>query len=296
MFIDQLRYIDMNTMQLYSFSEPFTGAGTMHNDEAKVVTRMVIAPDGTGYAISNDGKAFVRFSTGKKPEITQLGSLVDDPANGDVSIYSKETSFGGDMISDDDGNLYILSARNHVFKVNTQTRVATHLGAIEGLPENFTVNGAVVAADGSLLVSSAVDNSGYFSIDPASWKAAPYHLAAAVYRSSDLANGNYLSVAKKPEMQTIAANGIVSNSVQVYPNPVTEKRFTMQFAKLPAGDYMVDVTDVSGKTLLQRRVTINAPQQTQTMTLPSSTAKGMYLVKVSDRSNKSVFEQKVAVQ
>src|SRR5438309_4772989 len=44
MFIDQLRYIDLSTMKLYTIAQSFTGAGNMHNDEAKVVTRMVIAP------------------------------------------------------------------------------------------------------------------------------------------------------------------------------------------------------------------------------------------------------------
>lgn len=297
MFIDQLRYIDLSTMTVYSFSQPFTGAGTMHGDEAKVVTRMVIAPDGTGYAISNDGNAFVQFSTGKKPTITQMGSLVDDPANGDVSIHTKETSFGGDMISDNDGNLYILSARNHVFKVNTTTRMATHLGAISGLPEAFTVNGAVVAADGSLLVSSAVDSSGYFSINPANWQASSYGLAAAVYRSSDLANGNYLAVAStKPAIETLSQKAVLNNAVQIYPNPVVDKRFTVQFSKLPAGDYTIELSDVNGKSLQQKRVVVTALQQAQSMMLPASSAKGVYLVKVVDRSNKAVFEQKVMVQ
>src|SRR5258705_12238652 len=50
MFIDQLRYIDLKTMKLYYVTDQsFTGLGTMHNDEAKIVTRMVIAPDGNGY-------------------------------------------------------------------------------------------------------------------------------------------------------------------------------------------------------------------------------------------------------
>lgn len=297
MFIDQLRYIDLATMKVYSLAGSFTGAGTMHNDEAKVVTRMVIAPDGNGYAISNDGNSFVQFTTGKKPAVMQLGALLDDPANDGISIHAKETSFGGDMISDDAGNLYILSARNQVFKVNTQTRMATHLGAITGLPENFTVNGAVVAADGSLLVSSAVDGSGYFSIDPVSWQASPYALANAVYRSSDLANGNYLAVVKRgPAIETLSQKAVLNNAVQVYPNPVTNKRFTLQFSKLPAGDYTIELSDVSGKNLLQKRVLINAVQQTQNMTLPATSAKGVYLVKVMDRNSKSVFEQKVMVQ
>ena len=68
MFVDQLRYIDLKTMQVFHVGGMvFSGAGNMHNDEAKIITRMVIAPDGHGYAISNDGTSFVRFSTGKKP-------------------------------------------------------------------------------------------------------------------------------------------------------------------------------------------------------------------------------------
>jgi len=281
---------------VYSFNQPFTGAGNMHGNEGKVVTRMVIAPDGHGYAITNDGNALVRFTTSKKPEITQLGGLLDDPANGSVSIHTNETSWGGDMISDDDGNLYILSARNHVFKVNTATRMATHLGAISGLSKNFTVNGAVVAADGSLLVSSAVDSSGYFSINPTNWQAAPYGLAAVVYRSSDLANSNFLIVPKRRTIETLTTKSIVNNAVQVYPNPVTEHRFTVRFSKLLSGDYTMDVSDINGKSLMQRQLTISMPLQTQAITLPAGTAKGVYLVKVANRYNQSVSEQKVVVQ
>lgn len=65
MFVDQLRYIDLKTMQVFHVSgKPFSGAGNMHNDESKIITRMVIAPDGYGYAINNDGTSFIRFSTG----------------------------------------------------------------------------------------------------------------------------------------------------------------------------------------------------------------------------------------
>src|SRR6478672_8722916 len=142
MFVDQLRYVDLKTMKVYYVTgQAFTGLGNMHNDEGKIITRMVIAPDGNGYAITNDANTFIRFSTGRKGQIERLGSLVDDPANKGISIHNRCSSFGGDMISDDKGNLYILSARNNVFRVNTETRVATHLGAISGLSPNFTVNG-----------------------------------------------------------------------------------------------------------------------------------------------------------
>src|SRR5215207_2567239 len=60
MFIDQLRYIDLASMKVYYVTgEAFTQKGNMHNDEGKIITRMVIAPDGYGYAISNDGNSFI---------------------------------------------------------------------------------------------------------------------------------------------------------------------------------------------------------------------------------------------
>src|SRR5438552_10056504 len=112
MFVDQLRYIDLKTMKVYYVSDQsFTSQGNMHNDEGKIITRMVIAPDGYGYAISNDGNNFIRFSTGKTTRIELLGALVDDPNNNGVSIHNRCSSYGGDMVSDDKGNLFILSAR-----------------------------------------------------------------------------------------------------------------------------------------------------------------------------------------
>ena len=304
MFIDQLRYIDLKSMKVYYVTDQaFTKSGNMHNDEAKVITRMVIAPDGYGYAISNDGNTFLRFSTGKKASIEQLGSLVDDPANNGISIHNRCSSFGGDMISDDKGNLYIVSARNHVFKVNTESKVATHVGAIKSLPANFTVNGAVVDAEGSLLVSSAVDGSAYYLVNPKDWSAAKYDGAASIFRSSDLANSNYLSskTTNRPELLNVeTAKSSLDNKyaglVSVYPNPVTDNSLTVSFNKIPNGDYTVEMTDIVGRRVLQQRVVVQSEGQTQSITLKSTDARGAYLLRVVDRSSQSVYSQKVLVQ
>ena len=303
MFVDQLRYIDLKTMKLYYVTnEAFSQQGNMHNDEAKVITRMVIAPDGDGYAISNDGNSFIRFSTGKKPAIHQLGALVDDASNNGISIHNSCSSFGGDMIADDEGNLYILSARNNVFKVNTETKVATYLGAIKNLPANFTVNGAVVDAEGSLLVSSAVDGSSYYVVNPKSWTAIPYQTGSSVYRSSDLANSNFLSShVTRPELQNVKltrtpAADRFAKLISVYPNPVTHYNVTLQFAKVPSGDYIIELTDVLGRSILKKRITINTIKQVQTLFLSRNQPGGTYLVKVFDKSKESVFTQKVLVQ
>ncbi|MBK8312007.1 MAG: hypothetical protein IPL04_14955 [Chitinophagaceae bacterium] len=84
-------------------------------------------------------------------EVTDLGTIVDDQANNGISIHNSCSSFGGDIIADDEGNLYVFSARNYVFKVNLESKVATNLGVIKGLPNGFTVNAATVIAEIKLL-------------------------------------------------------------------------------------------------------------------------------------------------
>jgi hypothetical protein len=299
MFIDQLRYIDLRTNKVYYVADQaFTKLGSMHNDEGKCITRMVINPDGTGYAISNDGNTFIKFTTGKKMVVTQLGALVDDPSNKAISIHNKCTSYGGDMICDNKGNLYIISARNQVFQVDPATKVAKHLGGIEGLSANFTVNGAVVDDEGTLLVSSAVYGDAYYVVNPKSWQASIYAGVKGVFRASDLANSNYLgSGTRRTTIETIPERvPIFAKLINVYPNPVVADQFTLQFGKVPTGDYTVELMDVMGRNVLSRSVKVVAEEQTEAISLKSTNAKGIYLVKVLDKAKASVFEQKVMVQ
>jgi len=300
MFIDQLRYVDLKTMKVfYVTDQPFTKFGSMHNDEGKVITRMVINPDGTGYAVSNDANTFIRFTTGKKLEITQLGSLVDDPSNGGVSIHNRCSSWGGDMIADDEGKLYILSARNSIYKIDVETKAAKLLGYIKGLPQDFTTNGAVVTTEGKVLVSSAVNGNAYFLVDPKDWSATQYESKAGIFRSSDLANSNYLQTKPKnitqSEIITRKDNFIVAGKIQIYPNPANDQ-FTLQFGKIPAGNYNIEMTNTIGQIVVQRAVNVQSEDQVETIPIKSSFARGVYLVKVSSSNKESVFSQKLVVQ
>ena len=300
MFIDQLRYVDLKTMKVfYVTDQPFTKLGSMHNDEGKVITRMVINPDGTGYAVSNDANTFIRFTTGKKLEITQLGSLVDDPSNGGVSIHNRCSSWGGDMIADDEGKLYILSARNSVYKIDVETKAAKLLGYIKGLPQDFTTNGAVVTTEGKVLVSSAVNGNAYFLVDPKDWSATQYESKADVFKSSDLANSNYLQTKPKnltqSEIITRKDNFIAAGKIQIYPNPANDQ-FTLQFGKIPTGNYNIEMTNTIGQIVVQRAVNVQSEDQVENIPIKSSFARGVYLVKVSGSNNQSVFSQKLVVQ
>jgi len=300
MFIDQLRYVDLKTMKLYYVTDQaFTNLGNMHNDEGKIVTRMVIAPDGNGYAITNDANTFIRFSTGKKLNIEQLGSLVDDPANTGISIHNRCSSWGGDMIADDAGNLYAFSAHNNVFRINTETKVATWLGPVQGLPQGFTINGAVVNDEGKLLAGSQAYAQSWFVIDPKTWTASEYKTPNGVYLTSDLANSNVLITRKNTttEITTISKRELSgTDKIQLYPNPVGNNQFNVLFSKLSAGNYTIELTNVEGKQVMTQKLSIGGEEQTQTINLNKNTAKGIYLVKVTDFNSKAVFTQKLVVQ
>ena len=88
MFIDQLRYVDLKTMKVFYVTDNTLIGSEMKNaDQSNVVTRMVIADDDNGYAITNDGNNLVRFNT-KKLTVTNLGTLTDAPENNGVSIHN----------------------------------------------------------------------------------------------------------------------------------------------------------------------------------------------------------------
>jgi hypothetical protein len=91
LFVNQLRYMDLNakTPSMYFYEgEKFSPSDNLGN-EADHLTRMAIAANGNGYAISNDANSFVEFTTDKKENIIQLGALTDDKSNTGISVHDR---------------------------------------------------------------------------------------------------------------------------------------------------------------------------------------------------------------
>lgn len=296
MLIDQLRYIDLKTMNVYFVTSDFTGMKQKSPDQGNIITRMVIADDGNGYALTNDGMHLIRFTTGKKLAVTDLGSIVDAQES-QISVHSSCSSFGGDMIADDDGNLYAFSARNNVFKINIESKVATHLGTMAGLPANFTTNGVAVDHNNQIVITSAVDASDIYTVD-INTMAAKAMKADKPWRTSDLANSNVLRT-KKPAVlpELIAASNPAGNDkVQLYPNPVTTNQFNVLFNNTDPGIYTIQVTDAKGQLATQKVVNVGGKGNVVAVNLTGSSAKGFYIVKVTDHTSKTVFSNKIVVQ
>ena len=296
MFVYQLRYIDLKTMRVYFVNTPQNDAlGKKSSDQSNVITRMAIGDDGYGYALTNDGNHLLRFTTGKKVSITDLGVIVDDPANKLVSVHNSCTSFGGDMIADDDGNLFLISNKTNVFKINIETKVATHLGTVSGLPTPYTINGAAVDDNNQILVSSAINHNNMYTIDSKTWAAVPTK-AAGGWRTSDLATSNLLSTRKvQPPIDLLKSISEKDDGrVQLYPNPVVNDQFSIQF-NLPAGNYTTQIKDLTGRQVFQTTINVLGKGQVKTLNMPSASSKGFYLVKVIDQNNKTVYLKKVLV-
>ena len=232
--------------------------------------------------------------------ITDLGSLVDDPANEGLSIHNSCSSFGGDIVADDNGHLYIVTATKKVFKVNIDTRVATLQGTIKGLPGNFSVNGMVVNDAGKLMVSSAQNPDAYYLVDPANWSAEIYQTSTGIFRSSDMANGNILFTKPSNPLKEISIvqnrDADLDNRIQLYPNPVSQNTFAVRFNSLQAGNYRIELRGVMGRTILQQKVNVLGNDQSESININPASAKGVYMVQVMNEKNKTIFSQKLVVQ
>ena len=122
---NQLRYFNLNETPLksYAVTTQSLKSFTVKPGEASVITRMCIAPDNYGYALTNDNEHLIRFSTDGKNIITDLGKLIDAKSNQQNSVTTQFKSWGGDLIADANGNLYLFAIQRGVFKINPNTRL-----------------------------------------------------------------------------------------------------------------------------------------------------------------------------
>ena len=295
-----IRYIDLNDKSMTPHQLSFDQKLNEADMEATNFTRMVIGADGNGYAITNDANTFVKFGTGKKATVENLGGLIDDQSNGGISVHNRCSSWGGDMIADAYGSLYMITMRQNVFKVNPTNRVATYVGHIDGLPADFTCNGAAVNVDGKVIVSGAAYTKGYFTVDLKSLKAEQLGDNSDVYNASDLATSNLYGQSEVDnslnKMVTIEEREISNDKISIYPNPVTDGRITISFDKMGAGNYTIELADNTAKAITRRQVTINSKGQTTVLNADRKLAKGMYFVRVIDANKKIVLGSRIVVQ
>ena len=311
MGINQLRYIDLRSNAIYYFEDEPFGVSTGSANVQNMVTRMVIAADGNGYALTNNGKHLIKFTTNKKATITDLGTLTDDASNGETSIHSFR-GYGGDMVADESGNLYVITANRNVFKVNIESRIAIFKGMIKGLPEGFTANGAAVENGTEIIISSATTTKGYYKFDLQDMQAVKISTATSVFNTADLANATLVSDKNKDAaiknteenkltVKTTSSKAVVvensgKEKLAVYPNPVSTGSVRINFTDYAVGNYELQLIDLSGKMISTQSIILNNKTQVQEYKLPALLARGTYLLKIMNSGNRVVNTEKLIVE
>ncbi|MBS1745438.1 MAG: T9SS type A sorting domain-containing protein [Bacteroidetes bacterium] len=290
----QLRYLDLNATPPKSYAITTQSLKSFPNQpgEASVITRMTIGSDNYGYALTNDNSHLIRFSLGKKPVITDLGGLMDAKSNGENSVKEAYKSWGGDMIADAKGNLYLFDMQRGVYLINPNTRLATYLGNIKNIPEDYTINAAMVESGGNVIVGSSTNTTNYYRVDLTTLEATVVETNTdKVYNVSDFANANF-AFAKGNNSNAVAVT-LNKDKVSLYPNPVNNNVIYLRFNNVAKGNYMIQLGDMEGKSLVQKSVNIAG---TQTASLATSgMASGVYVVRVVNDKGENLYNGNVVI-
>ncbi|HEX6916083.1 MAG TPA: T9SS type A sorting domain-containing protein, partial [Chitinophagaceae bacterium] len=86
-----------------------------------------------------------------------------------------------------------------------------------------------------------------------------------------------------------------NDRISIYPNPVSSGFVNVSFEKVTPGLYTIELTDASGRKVINQVAEITGVQQ-QRLTLPKSSAAGMYMIRVLNADGRSVFYEKIVVQ
>lgn len=282
---NDLRYIDLSSkdLKIYYVRDYLLRSFAVRDGEADNITRMVFGADGNGYALTNDGNHLLQFTTGKSIVIKDFGSLIDGTKNGKMSVHDATGSWGGDMIADVFGNLYLFTVKSRVFKINPKNMIADYVGTIKDLPANYSVNAAAVNDDGDVVISSSINTNAYYKVNLLTLGSSKISQKEdKIYNASDFANANLAFQNKQTDPETM----VTDNFVMVFPNPVTNKQVTLYFSKALTGRYMVELNDVNGRKLSNNTFELTS-QQTHKLQLPNTASAGTYVIRVIGENNAS---------
>lgn len=291
---NNLVYMPMFSSNIYVLNSKTKEITLVENSVARVtscdinshVTRMTTGYDGNIYAINNSGTQFLQIiRKGNQYVVNDLGIIKDDASNGKNSFTTIETGFGGDMIADAENNFYVFSASGNVFKVSPKEMKAKFIGKIAGIPENYSVNGSAVNSKGKVVIASAKGASLY-EVDLTTLQAKPlggdqnlhiYDLASKYFANNKAISNNAFA------------------NLDIYPTRVDEKYININVNdKAVKGNIKLNVFDLSGKNVMKQNLSVKDGLLNQQVYLKNLIS-GAYLVNITDESGKVLLNKKILV-
>ena len=87
-----------------------------------------------------------------------------------------------------------------------------------------------------------------------------------------------------------------ASAPHIFPNPVTNNTFSVLFDDMKDGRYSIVVTDLAGRILQTKSVSVAKGAQAERINLNPRSAKGVYMVKVLNENKEAVIVEKIVVQ
>lgn len=248
-------------------------------------TRMTTGFDGSIYALTNSGSQFLKITNKNgKYEVKDLGTVQDVSGSSEVSLTQMNTGFGGDMVADSDNNFYVFAASGNIFKINSESLSAVFVGKIKGLPENFSLNGAAVNANGKITVASA-KAQGFFEVNLENLEAKHLNnnLNFPVY---DLASRYFVN-------DNRVANTAAVSDLSIFPTKVDQKFVNISIpSKMEKSKLTVSFFDASGALVSKKQLSQESGVQRIDL---QGFNQGVYIVNVADHNGKVFSTSKILV-
>ncbi len=291
---NNLIYMPMFSPNIYVLNARTKEITLVENNVARVtscdinshITRMATGYDGNIYAINNAGTQFLQIiRKGGRYMVNDLGIIKDDASNGKNSFTMIETGFGGDMIADADNNFYVFSTSGNVFKIFTKELKAKFMGKISGIPENYSVNGSAVNSKGKVVIASA-KGAPLYEVDLNTLQANPM---------AGEQNLHIYDLASKYFANDKAVSNTVFANLDIYPTRVDEHLINVNVNdKSVKGNIRLTVFDLSGKNVVKQDLSVKGGSLNQEVDLRNLVT-GAYLVNITDESGKTLLNRKIVV-
>ena len=292
---NNLVYMPMFSSNIYVLNPQTKEITLVENNVVRVtscdinshITRMATGYDGNIYAINNSGTQLLQISRkGGQYVVNDLGIIKDDPSNGKNSFTRIETGFGGDMVTDSDNNFYIFAASGNVFKVSPKELKAKFVGKIAGIPDNYSVNGSAVNAQGKVVIASA-KGAPLYEVDLANLQAKqlPGEENLHIY---DLASKYFVN-------DRVSSNNKALTNLDIYPTRVDEQFVNVHVNnKNVKGNIKMNVFDMSGKNVMSQSLSVKDGAMDQKVYFRGLIS-GAYIISLSDESGKVILNKKILI-
>ncbi|WP_312994755.1 T9SS type A sorting domain-containing protein [Chryseobacterium flavum] len=290
---NRLVYMPMFSSNIYVLNLETKEITLIENNVATVsscdinshITRMTAGYDGNIYAVNNSGTQFLQIQKKNGQYLVHdLGMIKDEASNGKNSFTALETGFGGDMVAGADHNFYIFAASGNVFKISIQDMTARFIGKIAGIPEHYSVNGSAVNDKGNVVIASAKGAPLYeVNLETLQAVQLPGEKDLHIY---DLASKYFVNNKSAP---------VNFSTIDIYPTRVDEQFINIRINnKNIKGNIRMNVFDLSGKQVMNENLIIKEETINQKIYF-NNLAEGAYLVNITDDSGKVILNKKILI-